>query len=663
MNYFVTGASGFIGKRLVLKLLERRGAVVFFLMRDASPERVQPLLDFWGVDAKRAIAVQGDLTQASLGIKAADRRKFEGKIRHLFHLAAVYDLKADADSQAQVNVQGTRHVVAFANAIRAGTFHHVSSIAAAGLFEGIFREDMFDEAEGLDHAYFATKHESEKVVRQELKLPYLVYRPGLVIGDSRTGEMDKIDGPYYFFKLIQRVRQMLPPWVPTIGLEGGRINIVPVDFVVNAMDHIAHLRSHESDCYHLVDPEPMRVGDVLNTFAQAAHSPRMSLRINAALLGFIPKGVKKSLMALTPVRRIRGAIMKDLGLPDGILDFVNYPTRFDCRYTTAALKGSGIACPRLGDYAWTIWDYWERHLDPDLQIDRTLRGQVTGKVVLVTGGSSGIGLAAARKIAQAGATTIICGRDTDKLEEARALVQADGHVLHTFAVDLSDMADVDRMVAWLHETHGGVDILVNNAGRSIRRAIESSQDRFHDFERCMQLNYFGAIRTTMGLLPGMVRRRGGQVINISSIGVLTNAPRFSAYVASKSALDAWTTCAASEYSDVGVRFTTINMPLVRTPMIAPTKLYNNVPTLSPEEAADMIVQAIVYKPARIATRLGILGAVMHATVPRLAQIVMNTSFRMFPDSAAAQGDKTGGRAPQLNADQVAFQQLMRGVHF
>jgi NAD(P)-dependent dehydrogenase (short-subunit alcohol dehydrogenase family) len=663
MNYFVTGASGFIGKRLVRALLERRGAVVFFLMRDASPERVQPLLDFWGVDAKRAIAVQGDLTQASLGIKAADRRKFEGKIRHLFHLAAVYDLKADADSQAQVNVQGTRHVVAFANAIRAGTFHHVSSIAAAGLFEGIFREDMFDEAEGLDHAYFATKHESEKVVRQELKLPYLVYRPGLVIGDSRTGEMDKIDGPYYFFKLIQRVRQMLPPWVPTIGLEGGRINIVPVDFVVNAMDHIAHLRSHESDCYHLVDPEPMRVGDVLNTFAQAAHSPRMSLRINAALLGFIPKGVKKSLMALTPVRRIRGAIMKDLGLPDGILDFVNYPTRFDCRYTTAALKGSGIACPRLGDYAWTIWDYWERHLDPDLQIDRTLRGQVTGKVVLVTGGSSGIGLAAARKIAQAGATTIICGRDTDKLEEARALVQADGHVLHTFAVDLSDMADVDRMVAWLHETHGGVDILVNNAGRSIRRAIESSQDRFHDFERCMQLNYFGAIRTTMGLLPGMVRRRGGQVINISSIGVLTNAPRFSAYVASKSALDAWTTCAASEYSDVGVRFTTINMPLVRTPMIAPTKLYNNVPTLSPEEAADMIVQAIVYKPARIATRLGILGAVMHATVPRLAQIVMNTSFRMFPDSAAAQGDKTGGRAPQLNADQVAFQQLMRGVHF
>lgn len=663
MNYFVTGASGFIGKRLVRALLQRRGAVVYFLMRDPSAERVQPLLEYWGVDAKRAVAVQGDLTLPGLGIKPADRRKYEGKIRHFFHLAAIYDLKADAQSQLQVNVEGTRQVVAFANAIKAGTLHHVSSIAAAGLYEGIFREDMFDEAEGLDHPYFETKHASEKVVRKDSKVPFLVYRPGLVIGDSRTGEMDKIDGPYYFFKLIQRVRQMLPPWVPTIGLEGGRINIVPVDFVVNALDHIAHLRTHESDCYHLVDPEPMRVGDVLNTFAEAAHSPRMSLRINAALLGFIPKGVKKSMMALTPVRRIRGAVMKDLGLPDGILDFVNYPTRFDCRHTTAALKGSGIACPRLRDYAWTIWDYWERHLDPDLQIDRTLRGQVKGKVVLITGGSSGIGLAAARKIAEAGAVTIVCGRDADKLDEARALVEADGHVLHTFSVDLSDMADVDRMVAWLIATHGGVDILVNNAGRSIRRAIEASQERFHDFERCMQLNYFGAIRTTMGLLPRMVEKRGGQVINISSIGVLTNAPRFSAYVASKSALDAWTMCASSEYSDVGVRFTTINMPLVRTPMIAPTKLYNNVPTLSPEEAADMIVQAIVYKPARIATRLGILGAVMHATVPRLAQIVMNTSFRMFPDSAASQGDKASGKAPTLNADQVAFQQLMRGIHF
>ncbi len=664
MNYFITGATGFIGRRLVRKILERRGSVVYFLVRDASRDKLAPLYAAWGVDAKRAIPIVGDIARPGLGIRLADRKRLDGKIRHVFHLAAIYDLKAGAEEQVTVNVQGTRHVVEFANAIGAGCLNHVSSIAAAGLYEGVFREDMFEEAESLDHPYYATKHESEGIVRRESKVPFRIYRPGLVVGDSRTGEMDKIDGPYYFFKLIQRMRQVVPSWMPTIGIEGGRINIVPVDFVVAALDHIAHAKGLDGGCFHLVDPEPMRVGDVLNAFAKAAHAPLMSLRVNAALVGFIPKSVTKGLMALTPVRRVRNAVMKDLGLPEDILQFVNYPTRFDCRETLKALEGSGIACPRLENYAWVLWDYWERHLDPDLFIDRTLKGQVSGKVVLITGGSSGIGLAAARKIAAAGATTVICGRDQAKLDDARRQVEADGHKLVTFAVDLASTEDCDRMTRWLTDEFGGVDVLVNNAGRSIRRGIESSFERFHDLERTMQLNYYGAVRVTMGLLPKMVERRRGHIVNISSIGVLTNAPRFSAYVASKAALDAWTRCAASEFADVGVTFTTINMPLVRTPMIAPTKLYQNVPTLTPEEAADLVSQAIVYKPVRIATRLGIAGEVMHALVPKIAQIVMNTTFRMFPDSDAARGAKEAtGKPPQLSADQVAFQQLMRGIHF
>ncbi len=664
MNYLITGATGFIGRRLVQKILQRRGAVVYFLVRDASPERLAPLYAAWGVDATRAIPLVGDISQPGLGLRPAERKRLDGKIRHLFHLAAVYDLEAGPEEQVAVNVGGTRNVVAFANAIGAGCVHHVSSIAAAGLYEGVFREDMFEEAESLDHPYFATKHESEGIVRREAEVPFRIYRPALVVGDSRTGEMDKVDGPYYFFKLIQRMRQIVPSWMPTVGIEGGRINIVPVDFVAAALDHIAHARGLDGRCFHLVDPEPMRVGDVLNAFAKAAHAPLMSIRVNAALLGFVPKSVKKGLMALTPVRRVRNAVMKDLGLPDDILQFVNYPTRFDCREAQAALKGSGIECPRLDDYAWVLWDYWERHLDPDLFIDRTLKGQVAGKVVLVTGGSSGIGLAVARRIAAAGATTVICGRDQDKLDEARRVVEADGHELVTFAVDLASIEDCDRMTRWLVDRFGGADVLVNNAGRSIRRGIESSFERFHDVERTMQLNYFGAVRVTMGLLPKMIERRRGHIVNISSIGVLTNAPRFSAYVASKSALDAWTRCASSEFADVGITFTTINMPLVRTPMIAPTKLYQNVPTLSPEEAADLVSQAIVYKPVRIATRLGIAGQVMHALMPRIMQIVMNTAFRMFPDSDAARGGReAGGKSPQLSADQVAFQQLMRGIHF
>jgi NAD(P)-dependent dehydrogenase (short-subunit alcohol dehydrogenase family) len=663
MQYFVTGATGFIGKRLVKALLAHKGVTVHFLLREESARKVPELLEYWGTTKARAIAVFGDLTAKKLGVAADEVKALKAAgIDAVFHLAAVYDLKADEESQIQANIEGTRNVVEFAKAVDAKHLHHVSSIAAAGLYEGVFREDMFDEAENLDHPYFNTKHESEKIVRKESKVPWTVYRPAFVVGDSVSGEMDKIDGPYYFFKLIQRMRQLLPPWFPSVGVEGGRLNIVPVDFVVACIDHIAHAKADiKGKCFHLVDPMGYRVGDVLDIFSKAAHAPKMNLFVNAALLGFIPKSVKKGLMALAPVRRIRGAVMKDLGLPEDILEFINWPTRYDRRDLDAVLRGSGIECPKLDDYAWRLWDYWERHLDPDLFIDRSLKGTVAGKVVLVTGGSSGIGLAAAHKFAEAGAVTIICGRDQDKLDEACKEAKAKGYEFVAYSADIADMADCDRFTALLNENHGGVDFLINNAGRSIRRAIESSYDRFHDYERTMQLNYFGCLRVTMGVLPGMVAKRKGHVVNISSIGVLTNAPRFSAYVASKAALDAWTRCASSEFADQGITFTTINMPLVRTPMIAPTAIYKNVPTLAPEEAADMVAQACISKPVRIATRLGIFGELLHALAPRIAQISMNTTFRMFPDSSAAKGDKSAKQ--QLSAEAVAMQQLMRGIHF
>ena len=666
MHYFVTGATGFIGKRLVKALLARRGAKISFLVRAGSESKLAGLYAYWGTTKARAMPVTGDLTVPKLGVSADTLKALKGQIDAVYHLAAIYDLSADAESQVRVNIDGTRHLVEFAQAVNAGHVHHVSSIAAAGLYEGVFREDMFSEAEGLDHPYFMTKHESEKIVRTECgKIGWTVYRPAMVVGDSTTGEMDKVDGPYYLFKAIQRMRQLLPPWMPSIGLEGGRLNIVPVDFVVKALDHISH-RSVDLNrkCFHLVDPEGYRLGDVLDIFTRAAHAPRMNVFVNAALFGFVPKSVKKGLMALAPVRRVYQAVMNDLGVPADMLAFVNFPTRYDCRETTAALKGSGIECPRLGDYGWRLWDYWERHLDPALFIDRSLRGTVGGKVVLVTGGSSGIGLAAACRFAEAGAITVICGRGEDKLAAAVLEIQAaagkDAQV-HSYSVDIADEASCCAFVKQLQEQHGGVDFLINNAGRSIRRAIEASYDRFHDFERTMQLNYFGSLRVTMGLLPGMVAKKKGHIVNLSSISVLVNAPRFSAYVASKAALDAWTRCASSEFADQGITFTTVNMPLVRTPMTAPTKIYDSMPLLKPEEAADMIVQACIDKPVRVATRLGIFGGLLHSAAPRITQIIMNTTFRMFPDSAASKGDKSAKKS--LSPEAMAMAEMMRGIHF
>ncbi len=372
MIYFVTGASGFIGKRLMRKLLARADATVYFLVRNPAADRLDALRRFWGADAHRAIAVAGDLTTPGLSVASDDLNALDAVVDHVFHLGAIYALDADPEKEMTTNVEGTRNAVRFAEQIRAKRFHHVSSIAAAGLYEGVFREDMFEEAENLAHPYFASKHESEKVVRNECTLPWRIYRPGIVVGDSRDGEMDKIDGPYYFFKLIQKMRRLLPPWMPNIGLEGGRINLVPVNFVACALDHLAHLDGQDGCCFHLTDPHPRRVGDILNIFARAAHAPDMTIRINAALLNIVPRGVLRSLMALTPIRRIRKAIMNDLGLPDDILTFVNYPTRFDCRDAQRLLAPAGISVPPLEDYAWRLWDYWERHLDPDLFVDRSL---------------------------------------------------------------------------------------------------------------------------------------------------------------------------------------------------------------------------------------------------------------------------------------------------
>jgi thioester reductase-like protein len=666
MTYFVTGATGFIGRRLVERLLERKGKI-HVLVREDSLGRLDELIEHWETVSEATVSRRihpaiGDLRRPLLGLEEERIAELEGTVEHFFHLAAVYDMTAPVELDMAVNVGGTNHALELAAAVRAERFHHVSSIAVAGAYKGVFGENEFDEGQRLPSPYHATKFEAERTVREQALIPWRIYRPGIVVGDSKTGEMDKIDGPYYFFKAIQRMRQVVPQWMPLVGLDLGKTNIVPVDWVAGALDHIAHRANLDGKAFHLTYPGPQKVDEVINDLAAAAHAPRFAVSVDKRVLDVIPTTPLSLLMKVPPLRQARKLTLRELGIPDEVLEHVDLVPTFDTRQAERALAGSEWERPpALREYAVQLWDYWEREMDPSISRGRTLGQAIKGKRILITGASSGIGRATALKVASAGGIPLLVARNVEKLEEARAEIVAAGGVAYVYAADISDMDEVDRLIERVKDDHRYVDMLVNNAGRSIRRSIALSYERFHDFERTMQLNYFGAVKLIIGLLPQMRARGFGHIVNISSIGVQTNPPRFSAYVASKAALDAFTRVVASEVIGDGVTFTTIHMPLVRTPMIAPTKLYDAFPTITPEEAADMICEALRTRPKHMGTTLGTTGEVLYALAPGVVDRILHLAYKVFPDSAASRGETSTEERASL--EQLAMANLMRGVHW
>lgn len=667
MDYLVTGGTGFIGRQLLPLLLQRPGATVHVLIRAESGAHYTALHAALGAPTQMR-SVTGDITEEMLGLSQADRDRLRGA--HVIHLAALYDLAADDAATERVNVVGTENVVATANALEAACLHQVSSIAVAGSRRGIFTETMFDEGQeaagDLGPAYFRTKFVSERVCRKQCRVPLRIYRPGIVIGSSVTGEADRVDGPYYAFKLIQKMRDSFPQWAPFIGPEGGELNVVPVDFVVRALDHLIHADGLDGGTFHLVDPAPLSLGDTLNCFCRAAHAPEFALRIDRRLGRLIPGNTLSMAAQLPAVKRVRRQLLEGLGIPEAALAYMNYPGRFDAAKATAALAGSGISCPPLHSYAWRIWDHWERHMDPDLPTVANLRRVVRGRVVLITGASSGIGRALTNALAGSDATIIGVARTEETLLEMKREAEQRGATVAVYPTDLSDSEACSALVARVLQDHGRIDVLVNNAGRSIRRSVFDSLDRFHDFERTMRLNYFGAVALILAVLPQMKQRGEGHIVNITSIGGQTYPPRFAAYVASKAALDAFSRCLAPEVKGDGIHITTCHMPLVRTPMIAPTGIYKDFPTMSPEEAAEMIVQAIISRPHEVSTRIGKFGELTHAIAPGLHNLIMSGAYSMLPDSGGSHAKSASGEAseasPEMSIEAFALTQLMRGIH-
>lgn len=653
MRYVVTGGTGFIGRRVVSQLLARdAGAEVLLLVRRGSLSRFERLAAAWG---DRAKALVGDLTAPDLGLPPDALR---GEVDHVVHCGAVYDITASDAAQRAANVDGTRAVIEVTRRLGA-TLHHVSSIAVAGTFRGEFTEDDFDVGQELPTPYHQTKFESELLVRTATGLRYRIYRPAVVVGDSRTGEMDKVDGPYYFFPVLAKLAR-LPAITPIALPDTGRTNVVPVDFVIDALVALMHLPDRDGETFHLTAPKTVGLRGIYRGVRRAAGLP--------PLRGSLPRSTATPFLKVSGrAKVVRNMAATQLGVPAEILDVVDLMPQFTAERTTEALRHTGIAIPEFADYAPALWRFWAEHLDPDRARRDDPAGPLVGKHVIITGASSGIGRASATAVAERGATVFALARNADALDELVAEIRATGGQAHAFTCDVTDSDSVESTVKDILGRFDHVDYLVNNAGRSIRRSVVASTDRLHDYERVMAVNYFGAVRMVLALLPHWRQRRFGHVVNVSSAGVQARNPKYSSYLPTKAALDAFADVVATETLSDHITFTNIHMPLVRTPMIVPSRRLNPVPAISAEHAAAMVVRGLIEKPARIDTPLGTLADFGNFFTPKLSRRVLHQLYLGYPDSAAARGEAPaattagGTRRPKRPARTVPALRVPRPV--
>ena len=353
---FLTGATGFIGRRVARALLEK-GRKLSLLCRPASTHKLDPLLSGLPAKAPKPRVVPGDLLKPDLGLSSENLKRLTNSVDEVFHLAATYDLGMCQEDAELCNVEGTRRMLDLAAGLpQLKCFHNVSTLAVAGDYPGHFSENDLDVGQDFDYAYGRSKYQAEKLVR-ESGLPANVYRPGVVVGDSRTGEMDKVDGPYFIFDILHGLRRFpavrrMPMIVPRE--EDTFFHVVPVDFVVDAMVELAARTKKPGKTYHLMDPNPMTYRDFYSS----------TLKV----MGFTGPLIKRPLSRLIKLLRSKAfwpvtqKAVRRFGMPAEMLVHVNYTTTYSTDNTQSDLSGSGISCPSVPDYLETIIAYFEHNL-------------------------------------------------------------------------------------------------------------------------------------------------------------------------------------------------------------------------------------------------------------------------------------------------------------
>jgi NAD(P)-dependent dehydrogenase (short-subunit alcohol dehydrogenase family) len=645
---FITGGTGLLGRFLVERLLARGGTVIMLVRKERMEARADRIAELEAIAAAHRSTlelVHGDVAD---GLGHLDARGID----HVFHCAAVYDITAGAEALNATNVEGTRKLLDWlVSGGFGGTLHHVSSVAVAGDYRKRFTEDMLEKRQDFPTAYHKSKYDSELLVRAS-SVRHRIYRPSMIVGDTERGEMDRLDGAYYLFRAIHAIRDVVPRWITLPGFDGGKVQMVPVDFAADAIDAIAHRDGLDGKTFHVVDPNAPSFRTTFNLIADAAGAPRMGkLRVADSIAKWMP-GANTVMGQLGSLRFFRAQYYEALGVPAILHDAQNKEIEYDATNLLAALEGTGIVCPPQADYVEVLWDYYVRNLDPNRDPEERDRRALSGKVILITGASSGVGEEIARYCGKIGAKVVLVARRDDELARVEKAIVDAGGIASRFVADVADYDACDASVAFAIERYGRVDVLVNNAAKSIRRPLAESLERFHDLERVMRVNYYGPARMIRAVLPGMLARKSGTILNVLTAGARVGAPRFGAYTASKAALGQLGDTLAAEHLHDGIHVVSAFLPWVRTPMMDTTGKYEDTRAMPPDAAARWCIEGVVLKKQHVVGADVRRRFVLASLRPEAITRIFNVLYRIYADDPSEH--------PELELDRTILKRFVKG---
>ena len=616
MIYFVTGGAGQIGRFLIPRLLERGGSV-YMLVGDDELGEFARLRAAWGAGEGQLIPVTGDVSRIRLGVSQHFQGQLKHKLDHFFHLATEFDFAADGEAQARRNVDGVRRALGLAETLHAGCFHLLSSVAAVGRFVGLSDEQTFAEAPTLNNPYYVSYYYAERLVRAST-LPWRIYRPGVVVGDSLDGATNGINGLYYFFEAIRSLGEALPPWLRGATPEGGSLNLVPVDYVGQALDHLAHLQQGDGECFLLTHPQGISAGQLLRLLVVLAGGPTLSVWSQR-----LPYGLLSGLRPGAAGYALSERFLAPFGVPVEALELATSPTRYDGSKARELLEPADIHCPDVDEYVDVLWRYWLDRLS-DLNSRGPLLGrlvdgwygrrnhsalsrEVSGKVVVVAGYPGQLAGSCAGKLSAAGAELILVGAGKRRLQSEADRLARGGARPKPYVCDLDEAAACARVARKILKNYGHVDVLLNISNQADGGAGAAGASSAAPGALARHL---GAMHLVHELSASMIARRQGHIVNVVA------RPR-GATLAARSAADLVSRLLAAELASCGVRFDYLALPEAGRSEGGARRWLADALWHAPDEAAERVLKALTARPARLIRALAMLGPAGQSVVPEL----------------------------------------------